>query len=85
MDGVSSQPMRKIQMIRTPDPKVVERFEKRNFKFIIGGNLPVCVDCGPTENEGFTRHDGAFLCLECLSKRSTPEPQEHNILIERWE
>jgi hypothetical protein len=29
-----------------------------------------CEDCGPTQAEGFTRDDGAFLCEVCLGVRA---------------
>ena len=70
--GVRVVPDRLIPMDPMHKAAIVARVEDRLGAAIIAPDARRhCEDCGPTSAEGYTRHDGAFLCAECLGLRAS--------------
>jgi hypothetical protein len=50
---------------------IIQRVERRlGAAIVYPDRVNICDDCGPTQVEGFTRGDGAFLCEVCLGVRA---------------
>lgn len=69
--GVSIVPDKLLPMDPMRRAAIVARVESRLGAAIISPDIRRhCIDCGPTDREGYTRHDGVFLCGGCLGVRS---------------
>jgi len=70
--GVSIVPDKLVPIDPMRKAAIVARVEDRLGAAIISPDeRRHCTDCGPTSAEGYTRHDGAFLCAECLGLRAS--------------